>query len=213
MMSRSAGANVYFLGDQGIGYSMHFDEMIQPGEKRFYPMGATTPQLGLTTLELRPEGAWNPMSSVSLIDTKEGRTVLMQGGKLIYSFKMDSLKNEGRFLLAINHVTVEGGSGMPGKHLKILGNPVMTDRIDLLLEHPTARPQRWELSSMNGAKVAEGRFDQTDGNVQYALKAPGMHVAGVYILRVELDNGEVEMMQVMPAKVSRKGCWRYRKIS
>ena len=197
MMSRSAGANVYFLGDGGTGYSMHFDAAIQPGEKRYYPVGVTTPQVGQTTLELEAEGAWNPLNSVSLIDTKERRTVLMQGGKLIYPFRMDSLKNEVRFLLAINHVAVDGASGVPGKQLKILGNPVTTDRIDLLLAHPTARPQRWELRAMNGSRVAGGQFTPTDGHVQYLLQAQGMRAAGMYSLRVEMDNGEVETVQVL----------------
>ena len=161
------------------------------------PLGVTTPKAGATTLELQPEGAWNPLNSVSLIDRKEGRTILMQGGRLSYPFKMESLKDEGRFLLAVNHVAVDKNDGVPGKQLRLLGNPVTSARIDLLVAHPTARPKRWELSSMNGAKVAEGSFQFTEGNVQYGLNTPGMRSAGVYVLRVELDNGEVETVQVM----------------
>lgn len=197
MMSRSAGANVYFLGEESIGYSMHFDAAIKTGEKRYYPLGVTTPQAGPTTLELQPEGAWNPLNSVSLIDSKEGRTILMQGGRLIYPFKMETLKDEGRFLLAVNHVAVDKDGSVPGKQLRLLGNPVTTERIDLLLAHPTARPKRWEVSSVNGAKVAEGSFLFTEGNVQYGLQAPGMRTAGVYVLKIELDNGEVQTTQVL----------------
>jgi hypothetical protein len=197
MMSRSAGANVYFLGEESIGYSMHFDAAIKTGEKRYYPLGVTTPQAGPTTLELQTEGAWNPLNSVSLIDSKEGRTILMQGGRLSYPFKMETLKDEGRFLLAVNHVAVDMDGAVPGRQLRLLGNPVTTERIDLLLAHPTARPKRWELSSVNGAKVADGSFQVTEGNVQYGLQAPGMRAAGVYVLRVEMDNGEVQTLQVM----------------
>jgi hypothetical protein len=197
MMSRSSGANVYFIGDENTGYSMHFDAPLQTGEKRYYPVAVTTPQVGPTTLEIQSEGAWNPLNSVSLIDTREGKTVLMQGGRLSYGFKMDVLKDESRFLLAVNHVVVEKDGGMPGRQLRLLGNPVTGDRIEMLLTHPTARPKRWELSSMNGAKVAEGSFAVTDGNIQYALQASGMRASGVYVLKVEMDNGEVQTVQVM----------------
>ena len=94
-------------------------------------------------------------------------------------------------------MAIDKSGGVPGKQLRLLGNPVTTERIDLLLAHPTAKPKCWELSSMQGAKVAEGRFEPTEGNVQYGLQAPGMRASGVYVLRVELDNGEVQTVQVM----------------
>ena len=72
-----------------------------------------------------------------------------------------------------------------------------TERIDLLVTHPTARPRRWELASLQGAKMVEGRFELTEGNVQYRLQTPGIQTSGVYVLKVELDNGEMQQVQVM----------------
>jgi hypothetical protein len=166
-------------------------------EKRYYPLRVTTPQVGETTIEVSTEGRWDAQNSVSLMDTKEGKTMLLQGDRLRYTFPMGSLKEEGRFVLAINHVSVEKDGKVPGSLLRLLGNPVTTDRIDLLLAHPTARPLRWELSSMNGAKVAEGEFGVTAGNVQYRLPVPGMRQSGVYVLRVEMDNGDEEVVRVL----------------
>jgi hypothetical protein len=197
MLPRSSGASVYFEGDRDDDFCMQFDAVLPAGDKRYYPITVTSPGPGQTTLELRPEGAWNPLNSVSLIDINEGKTYLMRGDLLKHTFQMPSQKEESRFLLAINHVAVDRDGGVPGKELRLLGNPVTGERIDLLLAHPTARPKKWELSSMNGAKVAEGRFDLTEGNVQYGLQAPGMRAAGSYVLRVELDNGEVQTVQVM----------------
>ncbi len=148
-------------------------------------------------MEISTEGAWDALNSVSLIDTKEGLTMPLQGGLLHYEFEMSKLREEGRFLLAVNHVKVDKDGGMPGRLLRVLGNPVTGDRIDLLVTHPTARPKRWDLSGMNGAKVAEGGFRVVAGNVQYGLTAPGMRAAGVYVLRVEMDNGEVQTVQVV----------------
>ena len=198
-MGRSGGTGIAVKGAKDVHHAMLFDRPISETgvEKRYYPLRITSPAAGQTKLELRTEGDWNPLNSVSLIDSKEGRTILMQGGRLIYLFKMETLKDEGRFLLAINHVAVDKEGGVPGRQLRLLGNPVTAEKIDLLLAHPTAKPKRWELSTMQGAKVAEGRFEPTEGNVQYGLQAPGMRASGVYVLRVEMDNGEVQTVQVM----------------
>ena len=198
-MGRTSGAGVSVKDSDGTSYAMQFDAPIKEAgsEKRFYNLKVTSPAVGRTTLEIASEGDWSPLNSVSLIDNKEGKTILMQGGMLSHSFNMNSLKEEGRFILAINHVAVDKSGGADGKHIRLLGNPVTTEKIDLLLAHPTARPRRWELSSMQGAKVAEGRFDVTDGNVQYGLDTKGMRASGIYVLRVELDNGEVQTVQVM----------------
>ena len=198
-LGRNSGAGIAIKDAKSKLYSIQFDAPIAEAsvEKRYYPLRVTSPSPGKTTMEMWTSGAWNPLNSVSLIDVKEGKTLLMQGGRLNYDFNMSSLKEEDRFILAINHVAVEKDGGMAGRQLRLLGNPVTTAQIDLLLAHPTARPKRWELSSMNGAKVAEGSFSITEGNVQYGLQAPGMRASGIYVLRVELDNGEVQTVQVM----------------
>ena len=198
-MGRTSGAGLSVKDSDGKSYAMQFDAPIKEAgsEKRYYNLGVTSPTVGQTKMEISTEGDWNPQNSVSLIDKKEGKTYLLQSGTLSHSFNMTSLKEEGRFILAINHVAVDKSGGADGKHIRLLGNPVTTEKIDLLLAHPTAKPRRWELSSMQGAKVAEGRFDVTDGNVQYGLDAKGMRAAGVYVLKVELDNGEVQTVQVM----------------
>ena len=198
-LGRNSGAGIAVKDAKSIMYSIQFDAPISEAsvEKRYYPLQVTSPSPGQTTMELWTAGAWNPLNSVSLIDSKEGKTILMQGGRLTYPFNMSSLKEEDRFILAINHVAVDKDAGVPGKQLRLLGNPVTSEKIDLLLAHPKARPKRWELSSMHGSKVAEGRFEVTEGNVQYGLQAPGMRASGVYVLRVELDNGEVETVRVM----------------
>ena len=166
-------------------------------ENRYYPIHVTSPSKGSTTLELRTEGAWNPLNSVSLIDRKEGKTLLLKEGRLVYPFTMDDLKSADRFQLAINHVKVDRDGAQPGFNIQLLGNPVTTERIDLLVTHPTARPRRWELASLQGAKMVEGRFELTEGNVQYRLQTPGIQTSGVYVLKVELDNGEMQQVQVM----------------
>ena len=194
---RTSGASVFFDEDNEDDFSMHFDAPLTVGEKRYYPLTVTSPAPGQTTLELRPEGSWNPLNSVSLIDTRESKTILMQGGVISYSFHMPNLKESGRFLLAVNHVSLAKDGAVPAHMLRLLRNPVMGERIDLLLSHPTARPKRWELSGINGGKVAEGSFTLSEGNIQYGLKAPGMRATGVYVLRVEMDNGEVQTLQVM----------------
>ena len=198
-MGRSSGAGIAVKDAKANFYSIQFDAPIVEAslEKRYYPLKVTSPSPGQTTMELWTSGAWNPLNSVSLIDSKEGKTILMQGGRLTYPFNMSSLKEEDRFILAINHVAVDKDGVAPGRQLRLLGNPVTSEKIDLLLAHPTAKPRHWELSSMQGAKVAEGSFQVMEGNVQYGLNAPGMRASGVYVLRVELDNGEVETVRVM----------------
>ena len=198
-MGRTSGAGIALMDAKDNTYAIQFDAPIkEPGvERRYHPLRVTSPKVGQTTLELWTDGAWDTQNSVSLIDKKEGKTYLLQGGVLTHSFNMTSLKEEGRFILAINHVPVDKSVGAAGKQLMLLGNPVTSEKIDLLLAHPTAKPRRWELISMQGAKVAEGRFDLTEGNVQYGLQAPGMRASGVYVLRVELDNGEVQTVRVM----------------
>jgi hypothetical protein len=121
----------------------------------------------------------------------------MQGGQISYAFHMPSVKEQGRFLLAVNHVSLLKDGTVPGRQLRVLNNPVSGCRIDLLLAHPTAKPRRWELLGINGVKVAEGSFATSDGNIQYGLQVPGMQSAGMYVLRVEMDNGEVQTVQVM----------------
>jgi hypothetical protein len=157
----------------------------------------TSPAVGQTRLEIAPEGDWNSLNTISLIDTKEGKTILMQGGTLTHSFNMPSKKEEGRFILAINHVKMDKITGMPNAQLRLLFNPVTGQRIDLLIAHPTARPLRWELSSIQGVKVTAGQFSLSDGNVQYGLMVPAMRASGLYVLRVELDNGEIRTIKVL----------------
>ena len=198
-MGRTSGAGLSVKDRDGKSLAMQFDTPIKEtgSERRYYNLGVTSPVVGQTKMEISTEGDWNTLNTVSLIDKKEGKTYLLQGGTLSHSFNLNSLKEEGRFILAINHVAVDMDAGAAGKHIRLLGNPVTSEKIDLLLAHPTAKPRRWELSSMQGAKVAEGRFELTEGNVQYGLDAKGMRSAGVYVLRVELDNGEVQTVQVM----------------
>ena len=198
-MGRTSGAGLSVKDIDGKSYAMQFDAPIKEtgSEKRYYNLVVTSPSVGETKLEISIEGDWNPLNIVSLIDSKEGKTYLLQDGTLNHSFNMNTLKEEGRFILAINHVAVDKSGGADRKHIRLLGNPVTTEKIDLLLAHPTAKPKRWELSSMQGAKVAEGRFELTEGNVQYGLDAPGMRAAGMYVLKVELDNGEVQTVRVM----------------
>lgn len=198
-MGRTSGAGLSVKERDGRPCAVQFDAPIRQAgtEKRYYPLTVTSPAVGQTRLEIAPEGDWNSINTISLIDTQEDKTILMQGGTLTHSFNMASKKVEGRFILAINHVKMDKITGMPGAQLRLLGNPVTGDRIDLLLAHPTARPLRWELSSIQGAKVAAGQFSLSDGNIQYGLMVPGMRASGLYVLRVDLDNGEVQTVKVM----------------
>ena len=198
-MGRSSGAGVSIRDGQDMGYAIQFDAPIaETGkEKRYYPIHVTTPAKGATTLELWTEGAWNPLNSVSLIDRKEGRTILMQGGRLSYAFTMDELKSADRFQLAVNHVKVDDGGKVPGFDVRLLGNPVKDDRIELLLTHPSAMPKSWSVMDNTGRTVGTGGFGSGKSDVQHRVTVPGMRQPGVYVLKVEMDNGEVQVMQVM----------------
>jgi hypothetical protein len=81
--------------------------------------------------------------------------------------------------------------------IQTLGNPVSTSSIDLLINHPEARPRRWIVTSINGARVGEGVFGSVDGNVQHRLNVPGMQQSGVYFLNVEMDNGERQTIRIV----------------
>jgi hypothetical protein len=110
---------------------------------------------------------------------------------------MDSLKLEGRFLLAINHVKVDRESGLPASEMKLLGNPVQGSVLDLLLTHPTAQPRQWSVVDMTGRTVAAGRFTQVASDVQHRLPVPGLRTTGSYVLQVELDNGERRQLRFL----------------
>jgi hypothetical protein len=191
-MGRTSGAGLAVKDARGGSYAMQFDRpIIEPGvEKRYYPLLVTSPSVGETTLELWTTGAWNPLNSVSLIDTRTGRTVLLRGGRTSYVFRMDSLRAEGRFLLAINHVKVDRETGLPAAEMKLLGNPVRGEVLDLMLTHPTAQPRQWSVVDMTGRTVATGRFSENASDVQHRLPVPGLRATGYYVLQVELENGE-----------------------
>jgi hypothetical protein len=148
-------------------------------------------------LELRTEGDWNPLNSVSLIDRKEGSTILMQGGRLTYPFTMDELKSADRFQLAINHVKVDGTDALPGFDVRLLGNPVRDERIDLLLVHPSAQPKTWSVMDNTGRTVGRGGFSGGKWDMQHRVTVPGMRQPGMYVLKVEMDNGEERSVQVV----------------
>jgi hypothetical protein len=198
-MGRTSGAGLAVKDARGGSYAMQFDRpIIEPGvEKRYYPLRVTSPSVGETTLELWTTGAWNPLNSVSLIDTRTGRTILLRDGRVSYPFRMDSLKLEGRFLLAINHVKVDRESGLPASEMKLLGNPVQGSVLDLLLTHPTAQPRQWSVVDMTGRTVAAGRFTQVASDVQHRLPVPGLRTTGSYVLQVELDNGERRQLRFL----------------
>jgi hypothetical protein len=198
-MGRSSGAGLAIKDAGGDAYAMQFDRPIAGAgvEKRYYPLLVTSPAFGETTLELWTTGSWNPLNSVSLIDTKTGRTMLLRGGRLNYAFVMDSLKSEGRFLLAINHVKVDRESGLPASEMKLLGNPVQGEVLDLILTHPTAQPRQWSVLDMTGRTLATGRFVQAASDVQHRLRVPGLRIAGSYLLQVEMDNGERRQLRFL----------------
>jgi len=198
-MGRTSGAGLAVKDAKGDAYAMQFDRPIAESgvEKRYYPLRVTSPAIGETTLELWTTGAWNPLNSVSLIDTRTGRTLLLRGGRMSYPFRMDSLKAEGRFLLAINHVKVDRETGMPASEMKLLGNPVSGEVLDLLLTHPTAQPRQWSVVDMAGRTVATGRFGANTPDVQHRLAVPGLRTTGSYVLQVEMDNGERRQLRFL----------------
>jgi autotransporter-associated beta strand protein len=196
MMSRSAGANIYLDGAKDEDFSMQFDAPLTTGEQRYYPLTVTTPMAGMTTIEINSEGRWNAAHSVALIDQKAGKTILMQGGTLKYTLRLEELKSEGRFLLAINHIKLDADGQIPGFGLKSLGNPVTGNTIDLLLTHPTAAAKRWRVVDAMGRETGAGVF-ATDAGVQHRLTVPGMRNPGAYVLQVEMDNGETRQLRIL----------------
>jgi hypothetical protein len=165
-------------------------------EKRYYPLRVTTPQVGETTIEISTEGRWDAQNSVSLMDTKEGKTMLLQDDRLRYTFPMGSLKEEGRFLLAINHVKMSADGQWPVFEAKVLGNPVTGNVIDLQLTHPYAAPKRWRVVDVTGREAGAGLF-ATDAGIQHRLTVPGMRDPGVYVLQVEMDNAETQQVRIL----------------
>ena len=136
-------------------------------------------------------------NSICLIDRLEQKTFVMAGHTLRYAFRMDKLRDEGRFLVAINHVAAGLEEHAPSLNLRILGNPVSKETVDILVTHPTAMPKRWVLTNAAGQTLHTGLFTVTKGNVQYRLSTPGMRITGQYQLQVEMDNGERQTVRVM----------------
>jgi hypothetical protein len=196
MMARSSGASVYFDGEKDNDYSMHFDAPLMNGEQRYYPISVTTPKAGETLIEVTPEGKWSSMHSVALIDKQLGRTILMRDGQLSYKVRMEELKSDGRFLLAINHVKLSTDGHSPVFEAKAIGNPVTNNIIDLQLTHPTAAPKRWRVVDAMGREAGMGVF-ATDAGIQHRLTVPGMRNKGVYVLQVEMDNGETQQVRIL----------------
>ena len=196
MMSRSSGANVYFDGEKDDDFTLHFDKPLMNGEQRYYPITVTTPKAGETLIEVAPEGKWSSMHSVALIDKKLGRTMLMRNGQLSYKIRLEELKSEGRFVLAINHVKLSADGQLPVFEARVLGNPVTSNVIDLQLTHPTAAPKRWRVVDAMGREAGAGML-MSDIGIQHRLTVPGMRSSGVYVLQVEMDNGETQQLRIL----------------
>jgi autotransporter-associated beta strand protein len=191
-MGRTSGAGLAVKDAKGGTYAMQFDRPIAEAgvETRYYPLRVTSPAVGETTLELWTTGSWSPLNSVSLIDNQTGRTILLRGGRTSYAFRMEALREEGRFVLAINHVKVDGATGLPVSEMKLLGNPVRGEVLDLMLTHPTSQPRQWSVVDMTGRTVASGRFGNGASDVQHRLPVAGLRATGHYVLQVEMENGE-----------------------
>jgi len=196
-MGRSSGAGISVVDEKNDAYAMLFDRPITEAgiEKRYYPLKVTSPAEGPTSLELWTEGAWNPLNSVSLIDRKEGRTLLLRGGRLNYGFDMGALKEEGRFVLAVNHLKVDRESLTPSFEVKLLGNPVSTPVLDLLVSHPNSQAQRWSVLDITGRVIGAGAFGNGSADVQHRLSVPGLRSAGSYLLKVEMENGDEKLLR------------------
>jgi hypothetical protein len=194
-MGRTGGAGLAVKGDEDRTYAMQYDAPIaETGkERRYYPLKVTGITTGATSLTLRTEGSWNALNSVSLIDHQEGKTMLMRGNELRYDFQLESLKSEGRFTLAINHVKLDADGQLPVFDVKLLGNPVSGDRLDMIVAHPSAQASRWTVLNAAGQQVAAGRFT-TDAGVQHRVTVPGMRQTGTYLLKVQMDNGEEKIV-------------------
>ena len=197
-MDRSGGVGLAIAGSEDRLYAMQYDLPITTvgSEKRYYPLKITSPAKGDMILSLKTEGQWNPMNSVALIDRKEGKTLLMKGGQLAHSFTLDELKSEGRFLLAINHVKMSADGQLPVFEAKALGNPMTGNVIELQLTHPSAAPKRWRVVDATGREAGAGLF-ATDAGIQHRLTVPGMRNPGVYVLQVEMDNGETQQVRIL----------------
>lgn len=194
-MGRTGGAGLAVKGDEDRTYAMQYDAPIEETgkEKRYYPLKVTGITTGATSLTLRTEGSWNALNSVSLIDHQEGKTMLMRGNELRYDFQLESLKSEGRFTLAINHVKLDADGQLPVFDVKLLGNPVSGDRLDMIVAHPSAQASRWTVLNAAGQQVAAGRF-AADAGVQHRVTVPGMRQTGTYLLKVQMDNGEEKIV-------------------
>jgi hypothetical protein len=190
---------IRIMGRDDMGYAMQFDAPIKESgvEKRYYPLKVTSPAKGATSLELWTEGAWNPLNSVSLMDRKEGRTVLLKGGRITYPFTMDELQSGDRFQLAINHVKVDKDGLSPAFDVRVLGNPIASDRLDLLVAHPTAKADKWSVLTAAGQQAGSGAFARDVETVQHRITVPGMRQPGTYLLRVLMDNGDEKVVKVV----------------
>lgn len=198
-MSRTSGAGISIRDREDRGYAMQFDAPITESgmERRYYPLKVTSPSKGATTLELWTEGAWNPLNSVSLIDHKAGRTMLLRGGRLTYPFTMDELQSGDRFQLAINHVKVDKEGMAPMFDVRLLGNPVTSDRLEVLVSHPTAKPEKWSVVTVTGQQAGAGGFVRDVETLQHHITVPGMRQPGTYLLRVQMDNGDEQVVKVV----------------
>lgn len=196
-MGRSSGAGIGIRGKEELHHALLFDAPLKENgtETRYYPLKVTSPAKGATTLELWTEGTWNAQNSVALIDQQEGKTILLKDGRLSYPFNMDALKSEGRFVLAINHVKADAAGLPAGFDVKLLGNPVISDRLDLMVIYPSARPKHWSVVTINGQQIGAGNFSADEGSVQHRLTVPAMRSTSHYILRVEMDNGEEKVVK------------------
>jgi hypothetical protein len=194
-MGRTGGAGLAVKGDEDRTYAMQYDAPIaETGkERRYYPLKVTGITTGATSLTLRTEGSWNALNSVSLIDHQEGKTMLMRGNELRYDFQLESVKSEGRFTLAINHLKLDADGQLPVFDVKLLGNPVSGDRLDMIVAHPSAQASRWTVLNAAGQQVAAGRF-AADAGVQHRVTVPGMRQTGTYLLKVQMDNGEEKIV-------------------
>jgi hypothetical protein len=190
-MGRSSGADVKFVGEKDK-FAVQFDAPIKnPGaEKRYYPLAVSVPQQGAANIDIAVEGTWNSLNTVSLIDTKDNKTIPMVGGKLSYAFKMQDLKEEGRFLLAINHVAAKGTDNGNEVTVRVLNNPVRSETIQALISHPNAKAKNWSVLSASGSAMSTGQINPSDASVQHELRAGKLNSNGVYYLKVNFENGD-----------------------
>lgn len=196
-MGRTSGAGISIRDREQNGYAMQYDAPISETGigQRHYALQVTSPSPGATTLEVWSDGAWNPFNTVSLIDTKEGKTILMKDGKLTYPFTMDGTKTADRFKLMINQVRLGDDGVSPQSEVKLLGNPVTISRLDLLITHPTSKPASWRILSMDGKEMGRGRFDANQTGIQYRILMPAVRNTGTYVINIEMDNGEKKSIQ------------------